>query len=266
MVLGDFGIAALALLLVLACAAVGFLLQPFLREHHRSRDTMDAVRLVMSILITFTAIVLGLLTSTVKSSFDLFDGRMRGYASDLIELDQGLREYGEAADPIRAQLRTYVAAAVADTWRDEPAPAGDFPRFQTPAAVEREPLGDLLKSIDHAIGRLDPTDNIHRKLAERLASRISDTMQHRWQLIVTAQNTVSTPLIVLLVAWFAIAFGVFGLSSPRNVVVYLTILLCAISISSALYLIHDMDSPLDGPIRVSSEPLRDALRHMDAPG
>jgi hypothetical protein len=33
---------------------------------------MEAVRLVMSVLITFTAIVLGLLTSTVKSSFDLF--------------------------------------------------------------------------------------------------------------------------------------------------------------------------------------------------
>jgi hypothetical protein len=262
--LGDFGVAGLALLLVLASTAVGFLLQVLLHEEHRSRDTMDAVRLVMSILITFTAIMLGLLTSTVKSSFDLFDGRMRGYASDFIQLDQSLRDYGEAGDAIRPRLRTYVAAAIADTWRDEPAPSGDYPRFQAPAPDEREPLGALLNVVDDDIRRLEPSDNFHRKLADNLMSRMSDTLAQRWQLIVTAQNTVSMPLIILLLAWLGIAFGVFGLSSPRNVVVYLTILLCAISISSAVYLILDMDSPLDGLIKVSSAPLRDALRHIDA--
>lgn len=225
---------------------------------------MDAVRLVMSILITFTAIVLGLLTSTVKSSFDQFDGRMRGFASDFIQLDQSLREYGEAGDPIRARLRTYVAAAIADTWRGEPAPSGDYPRFDVPAADERIQLGALLNAVDDGIRRLEPADDFHRKLAEGLTSRMSDTLQLRWRLIVTAQNTVSVPLIVLLLAWLGMAFGVFGLSSPRNIVVYLTILLCAISVSSAVYLILDMDSPLDGLIKVSSEPLRGALRHIDA--
>ena len=265
MALGDFGVAGLALVLVLASAAVGFLLQRVLHEEHRSRETMDAVRLVISILITFTAIVLGLLTSTVKSSFDLFDGRMRGFASDFILLDQGLREYGEAGDPIRAQLRTYVAAAIADTWRAEPAPSGDYPRFQAPAADERAQLGELLGAVEYAIRRLEPRDDFHRKLADSLTSRVSDTVQLRWQLIVTAQNTVSMPLIVLLLAWLGMAFGVFGLSSPRNIVVSLTILLCAISVSSAVYLILDMDSPLDGLIKVSSAPLRGALQHIDAP-
>jgi hypothetical protein len=262
--LGDIGIAALALVLVLASSGIGFWLQRILREEHRSRDTMEAVRLVMSILVTFTAIVLGLLTSTVKSSFDLFDGRMRSYAGDFIQLDQGLREYGPAADPIRAQLRTYVAAAIADTWRDEPAPLGDYPRFSAPEADERVQLGAMLSSIDEAIRHLEPTDNFHRKLADNLAAKIADTLQARWQLIITAQTTVSMALISLLLAWLGIAFGVFGLSSPRNVVVALTILLCAISISSVVYLILDMDSPLDGAIKVSSGPLRDALQHIDA--
>ena len=87
----EYWAAGIVLLLVLASAAVGMLLQGALRERHRSRETTDAVRLVISILVTFTALVLGLVTSSVKSSYDQFDGRLRGYASDLTELDQRMR-------------------------------------------------------------------------------------------------------------------------------------------------------------------------------
>ena len=42
------------------------------------------------------------------------------------------------------------------------------------------------------------------------------------------------------------------------------ILLCALSFSSAIFFILELDTPIDGFIYVSSEPLRDALRHIDA--
>jgi hypothetical protein len=122
--MGDFWTASVVLVLVLASSAVGLFLQTALRERHRGRETTDAVRIVISILVTFTALVLSLVTSSVKSSYDQFDSRLRGYASDVTQLDQRMREYGDAADPIRAALRTYVAAAIADTWREEPRPAG----------------------------------------------------------------------------------------------------------------------------------------------
>jgi hypothetical protein len=38
-----------------------------------------------------------------------------------------------------------------------------------------------------------------------------------------------------------------------------------LSLSSAVYLIVDLDNPLDGWIQVSSAPMRDALSHIDAP-
>ena len=264
--MGMIGVAALVLVLVLASSAIGFVLQSALREKHRSRETLDAVWLVMSILVTFTALVLGLLTSTVKSSHDLFEARLRGFASDIIQLDQGLREYGESTDPIRENLRTYVAAAIADTWRDEPLPTGAYPTFPpAPDAEERQPLGALLVGVASAIRRLEPADTFHRKLADSLAATTSDTLAQRWMLLVTAPDTISQPLIILLTAWLAVIFGAFGLISPRNVVVYLTIIMCALSISSAVYLILEMDKPLEGFIRVSSAPFRDALRHIDAP-
>jgi hypothetical protein len=262
--MGDFWTASVVLVLVLASSAVGLFLQTALRERHRGRETTDAVRIVISILVTFTALVLSLVTSSVKSSYDQFDSRLRGYASDVTQLDQRMREYGDAADPIRAALRTYVAAAIADTWREEPRPAGVYPIFTDPPSYERQPLGTLLLELDIAIRRLGPADDFHGKLADILASRMTEILQQRWLLVVTPQDTISSPLLILMTSWLVMIFGVFGLISPRNLVVYATILMCALSLSSAVYLILDLDKPLDGVIRVSSAPMRDALRHIDA--
>jgi hypothetical protein len=253
------------LLLLFGGSVGGFYLQGVLQERHKNRETLDAVRLIVSILVTFTALVLGLVTTSVKASHDLFDIRLRGFAGEIIELDQRMREYGDGAGAIRAELRKYVAAAIADTWRDEPQPSGDYPHFTPTPGYERAPLGDLLMQVDTSIRRLEPSDAYHAKLAEVLAARLTSTLADRWLLIVTAQDTVSLPLIALVVAWLTIIFGVFGLCSPRNRVVYVTIALCAVSISSSIYLIMDLDRPLEGLVKVSSAPMRDALRHVEAP-
>ena len=81
--------------------AFGVNLQRKLAEQHKSRETSDHVRLIISILVTFTAVVLGLLISNVKSSYDQFDSRLSAFAGDIIELDVRLREYGEDPAPIR---------------------------------------------------------------------------------------------------------------------------------------------------------------------
>ncbi len=152
----------LGVLSALVCAsAFGVNLQHRLAERHKSRETGDHVRLIISILVTFTAVVLGLLISNVKSSFDQFDGRLRTFSGDITELDIRLREFGQDTAPIRAELRTYVAAAIADTWRDEPAPSGDYPKFSPIPSLEREQLGALLIDADIAIRKLDPTDTVH---------------------------------------------------------------------------------------------------------
>ena len=95
---------------LLCASALGVCLQRKLAEQHRSKETGDHVRLIISILVTFTAVVLGLLISTVKSSYDQFESRVNALAGDITELDVRLREYGEDSAPIRAKLRTYVAA------------------------------------------------------------------------------------------------------------------------------------------------------------
>ena len=163
------GLLVLIIFVLLLCASgLGMYLHDRLGERHRTSETKDHVRLVVSILVTFTALVLSLMLSEVKGTFDTFDARLRSFAGDISNLDIHLREYGPDAEPIRATIRKYVAAAIADSWRDEPAPSGDFPRFDGPAAVERPELGALLIQADIAIHKLDPPDHFRQRLTDSL--------------------------------------------------------------------------------------------------
>ena len=63
--------------LLLCASGLGMYLHDRLGEHHRTNETKDHVRLIVSILVTFTALVLSLMLSEVKGTFDTFDARLR---------------------------------------------------------------------------------------------------------------------------------------------------------------------------------------------
>ena len=107
-----------------ASAALGFIVNGRLHERHRTPDSIDLVHLAIGLLVTFTAIVLGLLTSSVKTGFENAYQARGLYAGELTQLDRCLRDYGPETAATRAQLRSYVAAVIASTWPDEAAPQG----------------------------------------------------------------------------------------------------------------------------------------------
>ena len=259
----------ISLFLVLLLSVVaGWMLQRRLREHHVSRESVESVRLLMGMLLTFSALVLGLLTSSAKQRFDGYNADLSAYAADLIELDHRLRVYGPGADDVRVLLRSYTAAALADTWPGERRPTGDYPRFSHaagPGSVEGAALGAMLADIDVRIEHLTLPDEFHRQIAARLRNRVAQVIQQRWQLILSAQSITSWPFLVILTGWLAIIFAVFGLTAPRNGLVYAVVVLAALSIASPLYLILDYSGPLTGLLKLSSAPIRIALAHMDAP-
>lgn len=267
--MNELATAALLLVLLLAASAAGLYVQRLLREHHKTRDTIDSVRLVITMLVTFAALVLGLLTSSVKASFDAESDEVRAYAIELIQLDQGLRAFGAAADPARARLRIYTAAAIASTWPHEPAPPGDYyPRQVNPVrkgSLESRGLGAMLERIQERIERLVPEDDLHARVANRLRGMMADVLQTRWRLVEQARSSISLPFLLVLMFWLVVIFAIFGLSSPRNGLVFVVLLLSAISVSSALFLILELDTPLTGWLVIPSQPLRDALLHESRP-
>jgi hypothetical protein len=76
--------AGVVLVILLGCSTLGLRVRPLLSERHRSREVIEFVQLVVAMLVTFAALVLGLLTSSVKTSFDKVGDDLRGLAIQLI--------------------------------------------------------------------------------------------------------------------------------------------------------------------------------------
>jgi hypothetical protein len=256
--------AAILLLILLGGSAVGILIRPYLSERHRSRETTDLIQLVMTMLVTFAALVLGLLTSSVKTSFDTVDNDLRTFSIQLIQLDRSMRQYGGEAGPARELLRSYTAAVIASTWTDEPKPSGDYYPRQVSlppsnGSIESTSLGDMLARLEADLRGLEPQDPMHRRLALTMLNQYELMMRTRWRLIEEAHGSISSPFSIVLTFWLVIIFASLGLSAPRNVLSYVTILLGALSIASVIFVILDLDTPFTGLFMVSSQPMREAL-------
>ena len=247
-----------------ASAGVGFFIHPRLPERHRSQQSITLVQLAITLLVTFTAIVLGLLTTSVKAGFDSAYSARGDYAGKLAALDRCLRDYGAETAHIRDDLRSYVAAVIASTWPDEPPPKGvaypDTSRM-TPTG-ENPVLGTLMNDVGLRTMALDPQDPFHRNLLAACVERYRDASLARWKVIEGALGSISPPFYWVLVFWLAVLFGAFGLSAPPNPLVTAVLALCALSITVAVFVILDMDEPYGGLFGVPSTSMRNALADM----
>lgn len=255
--------ALLVFVLVLAATAVGVVLRPRLPEEHKADETVQLVQLVIGMLVTFAALVLGLLTAAAKDSFDTVAADFRQHAAQLIQLDAQLRDYGPDADSARRQLRDYTAAIVASTWREKGGQSENDGHNELPGQqLEDARLGQTLRAAGREIRRLEPRDAYHRKLADEALASLIQLDHERWKLIEEARNSISKPFFAMLTFWLMAIFLSFGLIAPRNALALVTITLGALSIASAVYVIVDLETPLSGSFSISGEPMRDALAHL----
>jgi hypothetical protein len=265
--LSELSDAAILLLILLGGSAMGMLVRPFLSERHRSVETTDLIRLVVTMLVTFAALVLGLLTSSVKASFDTVDNDLRGVAIQLIQLDRSLRVYAAETVPARNLLRSYTAAKIATTWSGELSPPGnsyrkDSSRPPSDEEIEDTNLGQMLTEVETDLRDLQPQDPMHRRLSLTILNQFEQLMRVRWKVIEEAHNSISMPFYIVLTIWLVIVFASFGLSAPRNLLSYITIMLGGLSIASVIFVILDLDTPFSGLFMVSSQPMHDALNQL----
>jgi hypothetical protein len=86
--------------------------------------------------------------------------------------------------------------------------------------------------------------------------------QTRWLMAEQRTNSVSVSMLFVLIFWLTIIFVSFGLYAPRNATVVVSLVVSAISVSGAIFLLLEMYSPYAGLIHVSTAPLRAAVTHL----
>ena len=235
-------------------ALLGMALQRLLPGHHLGKEMQDLVKLSAGTIATLTALVLGLLVSSAKSSFDTINNGIVQMAAKAILLDRALARYGPEAKPARDQFKRYLAAGIEAAW---PKAKTDVPAL---TAVERANGLDLFQD---KLRELTPQNDVQRQLLAQAQQLLNDMGQTRWLLIEQAQNQLPLPLLIILVFWLVLLFVSFGLFAPRNFMALTVLAVGACAISAAIFLVLELNRPLEGLIKVSNAPLLNALRHLD---
>jgi hypothetical protein len=246
--------------IVFACTFVGALLGHALRAvlpaHHLNEESRDTVKVGIGLIATMTALVLGLVTASAKSSFDAVDAEVKHAAMDILTLDRLLARYGPDTAEIRSALQHAVASRVGMIWPQDSSRPADLDPMRLGAERGVERLADGIRG-------LTPRDDSQRALQSRALDLAEELLQARWLVFAGVETSVPLPFLGVLLFWLTITFASFGLLAPRNGTVLVVLFVCAVSVGSAVFLILELDGPFDGLLRVSADPLRYALTHMN---
>ena len=101
---------------LMGAVALGIYLRRVLPAHYLSADTKDAVKLAMGLVATMSALVLGLLVTSVKGAYDTRKGEVIQMAAKVAFIDRVLKAYGPEADELRRQFREVVEEDTRRLW------------------------------------------------------------------------------------------------------------------------------------------------------
>jgi hypothetical protein len=133
---------------------------------------------------------------------------------------------------------------------------------ETVASGARSVLTDPMNHIGLEIRQLNPPDQLHEKLAADCFDQFKDVVRARWSIIEEPYSSIAKPFLRMLVFWLMVIFACFGLRAPASPLVLIVIALSAISLSSTMFIILDMDMPYEGLFKISSQTMRTALSDM----
>lgn len=245
-------IAALATLMMLTGATIGIVLNRRLPDHHLSDATKDIVKLSTGIIATIAGLVLSLLIATAKSSYDAVDTDVKSTAADFIMLDRVLAQMGPDAASARGLVRQTLENVV-KTDLNAAAMAID----------EQDPLGRVARlheETERQIRTLALKSPADEWLRQRALSLASDMSKARWMLQEEVGDTLPGAFLWIVMLWLAIIFAGFGLFTPANPTAVGALVIGAVSISAALLLINELNTPFSGLVQISSAPLAHALK------
>ena len=243
--------AAILFIGLVGVALLGRRVRRYLPEDHLSADSKDAVKLAMCLVATMTALLLGLLISSAKGTYDTVRSEVMQMVSKVEFLDRVLALYGPEAATARGELRDGVADAVRRMWPEE--------RSGPAQLAPNEQMGDAFYVAVH---HLSPHDDSQRALKTEAATLMVELGQLRSLLQVQAIPSISRPLLIALVSWLVVIFLGFSVVAPPNATTTLALVASAFSVACAVFLILELDHPLSGLIRIPSGPMVSVLNHL----
>jgi hypothetical protein len=161
-----------------------------------------------------------------------------------------LSHYGPEAKEARELLRQAVASGINRIWSNESAQGADLAKMETATGMA---------DVYNKIRELSPKNESQKYLQTQALQIGAEMMESRWMLIEQSQTKLPRIFLVVLAFWLTVLFAQFGMLAPRNRTALSALFICAISMSCAIFLILELNNPLEGTIKVSSAPFHKAL-------
>jgi hypothetical protein len=246
-----------AFVIVISCcvsATIGIALHSWLPDDHLDSDSRDVVKLVMGVIATMVALVLGLLIASAKSTYDVQSAEIEKLAADIVQLDRILMVYGPDTRDARNLLRQSVAAAHDRIW-----PADDYHQAANlDPSVSRRDVMTFYGMVEN----LSPTTDSQRHAQSTALALVGGLAQTRLLMFEQISGSVSLPLLVVLISWISVLFVGFGLFARAHITIAATILVGALSVASAVFLILELSQPYQGFMRIPDTSVRLALEQI----
>jgi hypothetical protein len=243
--LSEFVVAVLAFLSLVGAALLG----SFSKTQFPPEQLLDGIRwtirLLASIFVFVTSLVLGLMINSAKNTFETNNHNIRVLATDLILLDRTLRGLGPEAEDARRHLLEYIQSGLEHPILEED------PQAEASLYAAGTSLKAIRVSDEQKVRLWDDALHLYRQV-----------VQERWVMIDAAGGTIPKPMVVILILWLAIIFAGIGYGAPRHTIVTASFFLAALLISASLYLILEMDNSSSGMFKASNVPFQRALAQL----
>ncbi len=250
--MSQIAVACLVFVCCIAAALTGLLIK--LPGRHIDGNSKETVRLVMGLIATMAALVLGLLIGSANSSYDTQAAELQQMCADVAQLDRMLVLYGPETRDIRDILRQAVTVAHERIWPSE----GNAPPNLDPSLGQKQI--DLFYAKLQSLAPKSDAQTRAQNTAWQLASSLT---QVRMLMYEQLGQSVSWYLLAVLTFWVSVLFLGFGLFARCHVTLLITLGVGAISVAGAVFLILELTQPYSGFIRLSDAPVRSALASMN---
>ncbi len=243
--------------IVSACSfgsgVAGMLLHSRLPAHHLDEGSRDVIKLIMSLIATMAALVLSLLIASASSSYDAQQSDVQSLAANSVLLDRTLAFYGSETQVARERLHDALADLHDHVWPHDVAGRSDL----DPRTTQRGS-----NAFVEQLNGLKPATDAQRMLLGQAMQVGQGIAQTRLLMFEQHGSSISWPLLTVMVFWICVLFMGFGLFARFNATVTVALLIGALSVGGAIFLMLELSHPYDGFMRVSDAPLVDALAQI----
>jgi hypothetical protein len=246
-----FVIAGITFACAFGSAVAGAFVRDRLPAPHLAKESQDVVRLGMGLVATMTALLLGLVTASARSTYDAQDAAIKNSSVSILTLDRHLAEYGPETKPTRDLIREAIAFRLEAMWPSD-GTSGNFGPSSPVPPIEK---------IQNQLLALAPTTDAQRWLKGEALKLSDEVVKTRWRLL-GITGAIPPTFIFVVIFWLTVTFASFGLYAPRNATVLGVLFFAALSVALALFLIVELDGPFEGLIKVSSMPIRFTLENL----